>query len=147
MVFRRCIDILKNEDDARDMVQDVFVNLVQHKSRMHGQFLSSLLYTMATNTCLNRLKSGYRREAGVNNIEELAPAKTDAEFEKVELKMILDNIFKEECSSTRDMCFMYWRDNMTLQEIAQAFGLSISGVRKRLNTFRARAARFKEENS
>jgi DNA-directed RNA polymerase specialized sigma24 family protein len=37
------------------------------------------------------------------------------------------------------MCFMYHADGMTLKEIGDAMGLSISGVRKRLAAFNTRA--------
>jgi len=60
MVIRRCRKILGNGDDAMDAVHDVFVNLLQAKSRLHGAFPSSLLYTMATNICLNYIRKNKR---------------------------------------------------------------------------------------
>ena len=56
MVIRRCRKILKDEEDALDAVHDVFVNVIRGKLRLHDRFPSSLLYTMATNVCFNRLR-------------------------------------------------------------------------------------------
>ena len=72
MVFRRCSFMLKNEDEALDAAQDVFVSLLRHSKRLHGQFLSSLLYTIATNICLNRL----RRRKFLENNRALSPSES-----------------------------------------------------------------------
>jgi len=139
MIFRRCTGILGNEEEALDAVQDVFIKLLRHRQKLHGEFLSSLLYIMATNTCLNRLRQ-IKRQNTVD-MEALSLAAHDPEFEKVETEMLMDDIFKSESESTRAICFMYHRDNMTLKEIGELVGLSVSGVRKRLCTFNERAKR------
>ena len=56
MVLRRCRFILKNEDKALDAMQDVFVRLIERKEKI-SNVCSSLLYTMATNVCLNKIRS------------------------------------------------------------------------------------------
>jgi len=117
MIFRRCIGILRNEDDALDAAQDVFVKLLTHQQRLHGQFLSSLLYIMATNTCLNRLRQQKNQGIINHDPEALFPAVNDPEFEKIEARMILDAVLASESETTRAICFMYHGDNMTLQEI------------------------------
>ena len=133
MVFRRCMNLLQDEDEALDASQDVFVNLLHYRKKLHGQFLSSLLYTIATNVCLNRLRRRKWQTDGEQN-----PAADDPGFEKVENDMLMDAVFHHESESTRAICFMYHRDGMTLQEIGAAVGLSISGVRKRLLAFNSR---------
>jgi len=145
MVFRRCSFLLRNEDEALDAAQDVFVNLMRNHKKLHGQFLSSLLYTIATNVCLNRLR---RRKLQGNNYEQTVfydgkalsaeQGLNDPEFERIEINMLMDTILKDESESTRIICFMYHADGMTLREIGEAMGLSISGVRKRLLAFNAR---------
>ena len=158
MVFRRCSSLLKNEEEAHDAAQDVFVNLLRHRGRLHGQFVSSLLYTIATNICLNRLRRRKLR-GGFNEIRALSlsaggrqenerglvepysfePSSLDPQFDKVEYDMLLEAVLQNESESTRAICFMYHVDEMTLREIREAMGLSISGVRKRLLAFNARA--------
>ena len=149
MVFRRCSSLLKNKEEALDAVQDVFVNVLRHHSRLHGQFLSSLLYTIATNTCLNRLRR--RKLQGIKievseDPQDLSCGSEDPQFERVENSMIMDIILQDESESTRAICFMYHGDGMTLREISETMGMSISGVRKRLLAFNARAKlKLKEE--
>jgi len=144
MVFRRCSFLLKDEEEAMDAAQDVFVNLLRHSKQLHGQFLSSLLYTIATNICLNKLRrSKLRRrklQGGSAASHEEMPdhGKNDPEFNRVEDNMLMDAILLNESEATRAICFMYHRDDMTLREIGDVMGLSISGVRKKLLAFNAR---------
>ena len=138
MVFRRCLFLLKNEDEALDAAQDVFVNLLRSSHNLHGKFLSSLMYTIATNICLNKLR---RRKFMDDNCDDSRIETTglnDPEFDKVESRILLETIFENESESTRAICFMYHRDGMTLREIGDVIGMSISGVRKRLTAFNAR---------
>ena len=139
MVIRRCRKILGNNDDAMDAVHDVFVNLLQAKPKLHGTFPSSLLYTMATNICLNRIRK-YKREI----LQDFSGDKEnmffcdDGGFSQVEAELILEAVLKDESKTNRVIYYMYFADEMTLKEIGEAVGLSISGVRKRLETFKKR---------
>jgi len=145
MVIRRCRRILGNGDEVPDAVQDVFVNLIRGKERLGDRFPSSLLYTMATNVCLNRLRTK-RREissdiSGLENLSLAAGRANDEGFDQVEAGILLEAILKDESELNRAICFMYHADGMTLKEIGEAVGLSFSGVRKRLEAFRSRAMR------
>ena len=140
MVIRRCRMILKDEDDALDAVHDVFVNLLKEETHLHGGFPSSLLYTMATNICLNRLRKRKREVTGdFSAVFETMLSGTDEGFDQVEAEILLDDILKDESETNRSICFMYHADGMTLKEIGEAVGLSVSGVRKRLEAFKCRA--------
>jgi RNA polymerase sigma-70 factor (ECF subfamily) len=141
MVIRRCRALLGNAEEAMDAVQDVFVNLLRAEGRLHGGFPSSLLYTMATNICLNRLR-GRKRETSADFFGlagEDAPPSTDGAFDQVEAELLTAAVLDDESEETRAVCFMYYTDGMTLKEIGGAVGLSVSGVRKRLESFKERA--------
>ena len=138
MVIRRCRKILKSEEDALDAVHDVFLNLLNAKPRLHGQFPSSLLYTMATNICLNRLRK-LKWETMKDYSDDLkARACIDEGFAQVEAEMLVEVILKDETEINRAIGYMYHVDKMTLREIGEVVGLSISGVRKRLESFMGR---------
>ena len=38
MVLRRCRHLLRNEDEALDACQDVFVRLIEQRRRLHAQY-------------------------------------------------------------------------------------------------------------
>ncbi len=136
MVLRRCRFLLKDEEKALDAMQDVFVNLLKNKKKLTGTYTSSLLYTIATNVCLNILKKENRREIeGGDDIINRIASYEDHE-NRIILEDFLDFIFKNEKYTTREIAVMHYIDKMTLSEVSKRSGLSVSGVRKRLRRLR-----------
>jgi RNA polymerase sigma-70 factor (ECF subfamily) len=137
MVLRRCRQLLRDEEQALDATQDVFVRLLQHQGRLRDQFPSSLLYRMATNHCLNRIRD--RRRAPQSADDELLSRIADHEDLEARLsaRRVLDRLFGRQRESTRTIAVLHYLDRMTLEEVAQEVGLSVSGVRKRLRGLRA----------
>ena len=139
MVIRRCRYILRDAEDAQDAVHDVFLNLLRGKNRLHGSYPSSLLYTMATNICLNRLRKKKREIPGnFTEMDEIKFFYIDEGYNKVEADLLLEEILKDESEINRTIYFMYHADRMTLKEIGGVVGFSVSGVKKRLEAFKAR---------
>ena len=105
MVIRRCRSILVDREDAMDAVHDVFVNLLKGKMRLQNQFPSSLLYTMATNVCLNRLRKKKRETLwDFTGDGENMFFSTYGEFEQIEAKHLMEAILKDESELSRDVC-------------------------------------------
>jgi hypothetical protein len=61
MVLRRCRRLLGDEEAARDTMQDTFVAVLRSADRLNDAAPSSLLWRVATNVCLHRLRSARRR--------------------------------------------------------------------------------------
>jgi RNA polymerase sigma-70 factor (ECF subfamily) len=137
MVLRRCRRLLRNEDEAMDVCQDVFVRLLEHGERLQPQHLSSLLYRIATNLCLNRIRDQRRRPTTSDEalLERIASAEDHGG--RTEARALLDRIFGRHPESTRTLAVLHYLDGWTLEETAAAVGLSVSGVRKRLRGLRA----------
>ncbi|MFP4409629.1 MAG: RNA polymerase sigma factor, partial [Spirochaetaceae bacterium] len=143
MVMRRCRSVLKNEEAAMDAMQEVFVRLVRKQDELRDEAPSSLLYTMATNICLNVLRSqGRRPQETVDDEVLLSVAGSDDPEETVLSRHFADRLLKDaevgpDAVSTRTIATYHYVDGMTLEETAELTGLSVSGVRKRLRKLRA----------
>lgn len=138
MVLRRCRFLLRDEERALDATQEVFVKLLERGERMRDEFPSSLLYRIATNVCLNMLRSE-RRARTVDGDDALDRiASYDDVAGRTAAGELLDRIFSREQTSTREIAVMHYVDGMTLEEVARESGLSVSGVRKRLRTLKER---------
>ncbi|MGM0558791.1 MAG: RNA polymerase sigma factor [Myxococcota bacterium] len=137
MVLRRCRALLDDEHEAVDAMQDTFVHLLRKSDSLEDRGLSSLLYRMATNVCLNLIRSKRRKPAKPdhNLIERIARA--PVEQSRVDDQDQLDDIFSDARESTRTIAVLHLRDGMTLAETADEVGMSVSGVRKRLRKLRS----------
>jgi RNA polymerase sigma-70 factor (ECF subfamily) len=61
MVLRRCRALLHDEEHAADAMQDTFVKVIRYQDTLEKKAPSSLLFRIATNVCLNRIRSNSRR--------------------------------------------------------------------------------------
>lgn len=138
MVLRRCRRLLRDEDQALDAMQDVFVLLLRNRTRLDDTAPSSLLLRMSTNVCLNKIRTSRRRPEDPDEALLLEIATSDDLEDRSLARMLLRGIFQSEPDSTRAMAVMHLVDGMTHEEVAREVGLSVSGVRKRLRTLRNR---------
>ena len=145
MVMRRCRQLLKEENEALDATQDVFVQILKRRDRLEMTYPSSLLYRIATNQCLNRIRDGQRRATmpGDGFLERVAVL--DDTEPRLEARSVLERLFGRHQESTRTMAVLHFQDGMTLEEVAGEVGMSVSGVRKRLRGLRASLGEVVEE--
>ena len=144
MVLGRCRKLLGDEEKALDAMQETFVHLLRRKESLTEEAPSSLLYCIATNVCLNLIRSERRRPAlpGGELLERIAGS-DDVEA-LGQARHLLDGIFAREEASTRTMAVLHYVDGLTLEETAARVGLSVSGLRKRLRRLRDRSRPFLE---
>ena len=136
MVLRRCRILLKNEDAAADAMQETFVRVLRNGKTLTASYPSSLLYRIATNVCLNMLRSNRRRPTvsadlildGLSGQEKMEDRIVDT--------LLLEKVFTGTKESTRRAAEMHFLEGLTLAQTAERVDLSISGVRKRLRSLR-----------
>ena len=82
MVLRRCRKLLKDEESSVEAMQDTFVQLIKYKTNLTDEAPSSLLYRMATNVCLNRIRASKRRpeSSGDELLTRIADSAADGCF-------------------------------------------------------------------
>jgi RNA polymerase sigma-70 factor (ECF subfamily) len=145
MVLRRCRSLLNDEDQAQDAMQDVFLKVLRRKHTLRPDYPSSLLYRIATNTCLNAIKNRKRRQGGGGEqaLENLLGS--DDPAGRTLDSCFLGQLFDAAKPGTRFIAETYYLKEATLAETAQEAGLSVSGVRKRLLGLRTRALQLMAE--
>jgi RNA polymerase sigma-70 factor (ECF subfamily) len=139
MVLRRCRQLLRDEDEALDATQDVFVRLIERQRQLDARYPSSLLYRVATNVCLNRIRDRGRRPIAAESGDEdrlEAIARAEVPGGDSDARMLLDWLFNRHPESSRTIAVLHYVDGLTLEQVAGEVGLSVSGVRKRLRKLR-----------
>jgi RNA polymerase sigma-70 factor (ECF subfamily) len=132
MVLRQCRRMLKDEQSAYDAMQEVFLKVLSNQSRLTGTYPSALLYRIATNVCLNRI-----RDERKHTISEYMNILHNLSFfenqdEDATARNLLEYVIEREKESTRKIAVMYFINGMTIKEIAVTMKLSVSGVHKQL---------------
>lgn len=119
-------------------MHDVFVQVLSRSDSLDDRAPSSLLFRIATNVCLNRIRSRRRRpEDGDADLVEQIAASTDP-GERSYARSVLDALFRHEPDDTALIAVLHLVDKMTLEEVAAEVGMSVSGVRKRLAKLRTK---------
>ena len=138
MVLRRCRRMLKNEQSAYDAMHEVFLKILSNHKRLTGTHPSALLYRIATNVCLNRIRD--ERKYALSEYLDILHhvsffGKSGAHVSALNL---LEYVIEKEKESTRKIAVMYFINGMTIKEIAETMKLSVSGVHKHLEKLRRR---------
>jgi len=145
MVLRRCRRMLKNEQSAYDAMHEVFLKILSNQNRLTAEYPSALLYRIATNVCLNKIRN--ERKHSLNEYLDILHNTSffENQEENISARNLLAYIFEKEKESTRQIAVLYFVNGMTIKEIAETKNLSISGVHKHLDKLR-RKIREKGEN-
>ena len=135
MVLRRCRKMLKNEQSAYDAMHEVFLNVLSNQNRLTGDYPSALLYRIATNVCLNRIRN--ERKLSLNEFLDILHNISFIESqEEYSARIFLAYILENEKESPQQIAVLYFVNGMTIKEIAETKNLSISGVHKHLDKLR-----------
>ena len=135
VVFSVCLSVLRNKEDAEDIMQEVFVKLHKHIHSIRDEnAIKAWLVHTAYNTALNslRYKPILRFFSGDVDTDalpskELGPEKTleiKEEFEKIDL-------WKKAKLSKKENVIIQLKlgEEMTFEEIADALKKSVSSIK------------------
>lgn len=136
-VLRRCRTMLRDEERAVDAMHDVFVKLARTQGPIDPAKVGGLLYCMATQVCLNTLRSQSRRPETHDDGLLARIANADDPERRSAARLLLGRLFEHNEPSTRTIAVLHLLDGMTLQEVADEVGMSVSGIRKRLRKLKA----------
>jgi RNA polymerase sigma factor (sigma-70 family) len=141
-VLRRARHLLGSEEDARDVVQEVFVSLVDRPAQFRGESsMTTWLYAATTHGCLNRLRN-HRTRARL--LSEQASAPPSCSPPRAESVAILRDLFARIPAELAQAAVYYYADEMTHDEIATVLGCSRRHVGDLLERLRVHVERQEE---
>jgi RNA polymerase sigma-70 factor, ECF subfamily len=140
-VFGVALRMLGSRAEAEDVAQEVFLRVHRAIGDFRGEAkLSTWLYGIASNLCLNRLASADRRRVRHDD-EALLQAATDAPdatavVERGELENALRDAIASLPDERRIVVVLRDLEGLSYEEIAEALGLEPGTVRSRLHRAR-----------
>jgi RNA polymerase sigma factor (sigma-70 family) len=126
VVLRRARRILGTEDDARDVLQEIFAAMLDNAASFRGQSsITTWLYSATTHACLNRIRNQKTREAALAKDGSGAPGGREAvAAENAESAVIVRQLLARVAEPLAEVAILYYVDEMTHQEIAMVLGCS-----------------------
>ncbi len=132
-VYARCRYLLREDDAARDAAQDVFVRALRALPELRAAASpTAFLLRAATNHCLNVLRAS--RAAWREEVARVALARTERGIEP-DARELVRALLGAAPPEAQEVAVLYFVDELTQAEIAQATGRSVPTVRARLREF------------
>lgn len=145
VVYHRCLSMLRDEEEAHDAMQEVFVRLIRNADHFRGEAAPlTWLYRISTNFCLNRIRdrqSRAKKLAEPNPTAATLPGMSAFANIDPERRSLVASLLAQVDEQTRAIVVYYFVDEMTLDEISTLVEMSVPTLRKRIRHFQSVARR------
>jgi RNA polymerase sigma factor (sigma-70 family) len=132
-----CMKYLKNEEEARDSVQQVFLKVITELHKYKVEYFKSWLYMVAKNHCLMKIRE--RQGKTTTEIREQLivqdPEEVENRYKHLEKDRQLDLMSNslDELSAEQKTCVtLFYLEKRSYQEIADRTGFSLMQVKSHI---------------
>lgn len=137
--LRKAFSVVKNEEDAEDVVQDAFMKIYMNAARFRvqaGATFKSWGYRILMNTAFTHYQKKKRARAATVELDpefyEALPDRTDA-FKKDEVADYLVSVFAKMPEHMSRALRLHFLEGRPQKEIADAEGISVGAVKTRIH--------------
>lgn len=142
LVYTLALRMMKHTEEAEEAAQDTFIKVYKSLDKFKGESkLSTWIYRVAYNTCLDRLKKNKRQQytVEINEYTEHQVKTLDNALDKIETKEREQTI--QDClallpSEDSFLLTLYYFEELSLEEIGKIVDLKPNNVKVKL--FRSR---------
>ena len=135
LLFGVCMKYLRNEDDARDSVQQVFLKAITELHKYRVEYFKSWIYMVARNYCLMKLRDRHGK-IPIEIRENMSLAAGDTEKEEYQAR---DHLLEEmagaleQLSQEQKLCVtLFYLKKISYQEIAGQTGFTMMQVKSHI---------------
>lgn len=141
-IFRVSFQYVRNTQDAEDVMQEVFLSLLEHLSRANFQsdeHLKAWLIRVAINKSINLLKSNARRKKREIGEQVFENRHLDSQYDELEAML-----FKLSALD-REIIYLRYYEGYSAKEIAAFLDKTEKAIFKRLSRARNKLKEFLSE--
>lgn len=126
-----CMKYLKNEEAAKDAVQQIFLKVISELKRYKVQYFKSWLYMIAKNHCLMQLRNKNHNVVtnAALNIRTEEETAFQRELEKEKLLLLLEVSLEQLNDEQRRCITLFYLEKKSYQQISVQTGFSLSQVK------------------
>lgn len=136
-VFRICSRYTRTRRDAEDLTQETFIKItLTLKGFRQESELSTWIYRVAVNSCLDHLRVLRRREKALEeHLDDLVVRNLDSGGDRILARIELDRILGKLSPTLRRSLFLTLAEGLSYAEAAKVLGLNASAVAKSVARF------------
>ena len=143
LVMRRCLKMLRNEEDALDAAQTVFLNAHRYlKVREDASITLNFYFRSATNTCLNIIMRDYRKRALELPVIPEFPDPGSGSVQRTDAREVVTKALSVLDEATRSIIYYIYWDDMPQEEIAEVMNINRRTVGRKLKRGMLKMQRF-----
>lgn len=127
-----CMKYLKEEDEAKDAVQQIFLKVITEVPKYKIEFFKSWLYMVAKNICLMQLRKRNRNipiELSENFIKAEDPINLLDHIEKDKLLSMIEEGLTELNEEQKQCVSLFYLEKKSYKEITDSTGFSLLQVK------------------
>jgi RNA polymerase sigma-70 factor (ECF subfamily) len=138
-LFNMLCRMLSSEDEARDLLQETFLRVWQHKMSYDFRYaFSTWIYTIALNLARNELRRRKKfKFFDIFDFAEKIPAKEEKRGSSPKLKELLNREIQRLPEKYKTAFILRDVDSLSYEEIAQVLGIPLGTVKSRVNRARS----------
>lgn len=131
LLYGVCMKYLKNEDDAKDTVQQIFLKALSELQKYKVEHFKSWLYTIAKNQCLMNLrnKSGKIQVEITENYIPADSTNNRLQLEKENLLNLIECGLTELNNEQKTCVTLFYLQNKSYQQISTITGYNLLQVK------------------
>lgn len=130
-----CMKYLKNEDDAKDAVQQVFLKVINDLPKYKVEYFKSWLYMVAKNHCLMKLRDKGKQPVELQEQIVSTPEDNEGFTHAVEKEVSLNQMEQalNSLNQEQKLCVtLFYLEKQSYQQIAEATGYSSMQVKSHI---------------
>lgn len=142
-VYRKCLSFTHDQALAEDYTHDIFLKVVLNLNQFRDNArFSTWLYSITYNFCIDRLRSARKMaEEALDENMEVIDDTEEMELAEVDVQR-LGKTMEKLPAEERSLLLMKYQDDLSIRDIAEAFGLSESAVKMRLMRTREKFKKY-----
>jgi RNA polymerase sigma factor (sigma-70 family) len=130
-----CMKYLKNEEEAKDSVQQIFLKAITELHKYRVEYFKSWLYMVAKNHCLMKLRDKPGRQTEIKEQMAITPEEDNSRQEHLEKdrKLELMDQSLQELSNEQKQCVtLFYLEKKSYQQIAETTGFTMMQVKSHI---------------
>lgn len=128
-----CMKYLKNEEEAKDSVQQIFLKVIQELQKYNVDYFKSWLYMVAKNHCLMKLRDKQNKIPAELTEKLMAAPEEETDWQAMvqtdQVMELMEESLKELNKEQQECVNLFYLQKKSYQEISDTMGFSMLQVK------------------